>query len=308
MRALALAALATAACNAVLGLDPVGRGDGGGPAVDGAVDASCVGDLDCDGFADDIDDCPTVANPDQHDEDADTRGDACDNCPARANLDQADTTEVAAGASADGVGDVCDPHPTTGDRLVAFYAMAADDGQWQFTDTNTSFAGDALVFSGVGTGKRVAFHPAPRDASEQVHVVAGVLIETIGVADGGDPDRGVGLHLAAGAADVAGRRCNWLAPVTGLGSPTLAATDAAGLTIASVGTEPMVEGATVVIQGHQRRGAAQAATRCWVKSSSWASEHDTASPSGGLLTTGAFGVVDYRLAMRVLWIAYFDET
>ena len=85
-------------------------------------------DTDKDGIIDILDNCPSVANPDQKDSDAitsnckvqtadngggvkcdmtatDNIGDACDNCPKVANADQAD-------ADHDGVGDVCDNCPS----------------------------------------------------------------------------------------------------------------------------------------------------------------------------------------------------
>jgi hypothetical protein len=72
-------------------------------------------DTDGDGAADDVDNCPEVANADQADADGDGVGDACDlpdddgdgasngedNCPEVANADQADS-------DGDGVGDACD--------------------------------------------------------------------------------------------------------------------------------------------------------------------------------------------------------
>ena len=76
-------------------------------------------DTDDDGIPDDVDNCPTVPNPDQADTDGDGIGDACDdtpppddqdgdgvpdaedNCPTVANGSQNDR-------DADGVGDVCD--------------------------------------------------------------------------------------------------------------------------------------------------------------------------------------------------------
>ena len=71
-------------------------------------------DGDGDGVADDVDNCPLVANADQTDTDGDGTGDACDtdddndgvaddadNCPLTANTDQLDTDQ-------DGQGNACD--------------------------------------------------------------------------------------------------------------------------------------------------------------------------------------------------------
>ena len=58
-------------------------------------------DYDRDGFPNNFDNCPWVANSDQADSDHDGLGDACDNCPHAANADQAD-------GDGDGVGDACD--------------------------------------------------------------------------------------------------------------------------------------------------------------------------------------------------------
>jgi hypothetical protein len=58
-------------------------------------------DYDADGFEDDFDNCPFVANPDQVDADGDTVGDRCDLCQLVANPEQLD-------ADGDGAGDACD--------------------------------------------------------------------------------------------------------------------------------------------------------------------------------------------------------
>jgi hypothetical protein len=79
--------------------------------------ASCAADNDSDddGVLDAADNCPTVANANQENNDGDAQGDACDtdddndtvvdtvdNCPLAANTSQADN-------DGDGLGDVCDP-------------------------------------------------------------------------------------------------------------------------------------------------------------------------------------------------------
>ena len=86
-----------------------GWGDDGGVAGDALrvhfgidyVGASCSTDGDGDGYADDVDNCPTVFNVVQGDQDLDGIGNLCDNCPSASNLDQAD-------GDADGRGDVCE--------------------------------------------------------------------------------------------------------------------------------------------------------------------------------------------------------
>ena len=89
-------------------------GDGGPDALhDAPVDLLDDLDDDNDGILDVVDNCPLVANPDQHDEDKDLIGDACDACPQLAHQET--------DSDGDGVGDACDPHPgTPGDVLVHF--------------------------------------------------------------------------------------------------------------------------------------------------------------------------------------------
>jgi len=119
-----------------------------GPSPDGPPS-----DLDADGIANAMDNCPTANNPDQHDEDVDTVGDACDNCPHVSNTTQANALEGAIGA--DAVGDACDPNPTAGgdtiDRFLSFHVMPTGittDGSWTMSQ-------DAFVKSGVGRAELI---------------------------------------------------------------------------------------------------------------------------------------------------------
>ena len=93
---------------------------GGAPCVNGVCAGGCGGgsilvnntdlgqtyqyadDYDNDGWEDDVDNCPFVANLDQNDSDGDGHGDACDACPNVADPQQLDT-------DGDGKGDACDP-------------------------------------------------------------------------------------------------------------------------------------------------------------------------------------------------------
>lgn len=65
------------------------------------VPDECEPDTDGDGWIDDCDNCPVIANSGQQDADNDTLGDLCDNCPAAANAGQVDCDD-------DGMGDACE--------------------------------------------------------------------------------------------------------------------------------------------------------------------------------------------------------
>ena len=82
-------------------------------AAPNAPDGTDAADADADGIADSSDNCPLAANSDQANEDGDPQGDACDLCPQLAGPH--------ADGDTDGVGDECDPNPSTpGDELVLF--------------------------------------------------------------------------------------------------------------------------------------------------------------------------------------------
>jgi hypothetical protein len=73
------------------------------------------GDMDGDGIPDESDNCPTVRNPDQYNEDGDDRGDACDLCPHMAGTVPGSDGDD----DGDGIGNQCDPRVGT-DHLVLF--------------------------------------------------------------------------------------------------------------------------------------------------------------------------------------------
>ncbi|MFH2054547.1 MAG: M12 family metallo-peptidase [bacterium] len=77
----------------------------GGTSADtnsnGFPDECETADYDDDGVADIADNCPTVFNPDQLNDDSDSLGNLCDNCPTETNPNQEDS-------DFDGIGDPCD--------------------------------------------------------------------------------------------------------------------------------------------------------------------------------------------------------
>jgi hypothetical protein len=105
--------------------------DSDGDSIDDSCDPTPFLDLDGDGVGNEpyeLDNCPSVYNPDQSDSDRNDIGDVCDlhppgtidpdedfvgdqrgeidNCPDTYNPDQRDIDH-------DGIGEVCDPHPST---------------------------------------------------------------------------------------------------------------------------------------------------------------------------------------------------
>ncbi|CAH1239231.1 THBS1 [Branchiostoma lanceolatum] len=74
----------------------------GGAATSGTADGdgkgdACDEDIDGDGYLNDQDNCPLIANPDQTDSDIDGVGSMCDNCVSTPNPDQANSDDTEAG-------------------------------------------------------------------------------------------------------------------------------------------------------------------------------------------------------------------
>jgi len=115
----------------------------GDAAIDAPPDGSPNADTDGDGVPNSTDNCPTIANPNQHDEDGDGVGDVCDACPQIKNAAVTDS-------DGDGLPDACDPHPNAaGDSLVAFepFTGATLPAGWTIvagSAADITVSGDAL--------------------------------------------------------------------------------------------------------------------------------------------------------------------
>jgi len=114
-----LVALCIGACSFTHG-GSQGSG-GGGEGVD-APTIDPFQDSDNDGIPDISDNCPFVANPDQHDHDRDGRGDVCDVCPH--------IKDTGKDFDGDGVGDACDPRPNDPGDRIAFFEGFYDRPAW----------------------------------------------------------------------------------------------------------------------------------------------------------------------------------
>ena len=84
-------------------------------------------DSDSDGVPEDIDNCPTISNPNQLDRDTDGIGDLCDNCISLINPNQLDS-------DFDGIGNICDVDDD-------------NDGILDITESESDFDGDGIINS-----------------------------------------------------------------------------------------------------------------------------------------------------------------
>ena len=162
----------------------------GEATTDGGVQDACGADLDCDGVDDDHDNCPSVPNPGQENEDGDRFGDACDPCPPIADDNPPDT-------DGDLVADACDPNPTTpGDVIVLFEGFSSPiPPTWDSTGGWSIQSGDAVVDTTGHANLGIPFADATRE------VATGSV--TITATNGGTPQNaGIDLLHVSGA-DVA---------------------------------------------------------------------------------------------------------
>ncbi len=160
------ACLALTGCDVLFGVEPRAVADAAaGDAatgradavieIDAGIDGAAAIDTDGDGVFDDVDNCPAVANPTQHDEDNDSRGDGCDLCP-HSTLNGTDS-------DGDGAGDACDPVPCQAGATMLFDAFDDDtaapwtpSGFWVFPTTphdRVEISGDTATLFGPTVGR-----------------------------------------------------------------------------------------------------------------------------------------------------------
>jgi hypothetical protein len=149
---------------------PANRDPDDGPAPSDGLTSDGPADPDGDGIPNPLDNCPTVANMNQHDEDADGSGDPCDPCPH--------LPEVVTDADADGIGDECDPRPLLGgDTLEHFltFEVAAEGlpAGWSSIGGaagNWSTQGGELVNTAVEATKQITFDVGGRPHSIDIGI------------------------------------------------------------------------------------------------------------------------------------------
>ncbi len=142
-----------------------------GELADACVEGLSMGtDSDGDGVVDALDNCPTVANPDQGNEDSDKYGDACDPCPPVADDTFTDSDN-------DGIDDQCDPHIGQIDHLVLFegFHHGIPTG---WTNAGWVATGDSVAFDGVpfgqGGSRTIALLTTPYTGMTSVTASAGI--------------------------------------------------------------------------------------------------------------------------------------
>lgn len=142
--------------------------DGSEPEPDGGPRGMDPNDVDDDGFKNDADNCPAVANVDQADGDTDLVGDACDNCALIANpkKDTMGLGLVQRDHDGDGRGDECDLCPHIKDEANV---DADKDGIGAACDPNEAVKNPPPLFNG--------FYEAPVAAEWTIPGGAGALTD-----------------------------------------------------------------------------------------------------------------------------------
>jgi len=109
------------------------------PVDDNLLRPDSSDDIDLDGIKNADDNCPTVVNQNQGNEDGDMMGDACDPCPVVADNAPPDT-------DGDGVGDACDPFPTMPGDFIRYFEgfHKAVPAGWEEIGTWTHVAGGSV--------------------------------------------------------------------------------------------------------------------------------------------------------------------
>lgn len=169
-----------------------------------APDAAPAIDTDADGFADATDNCPLLANPDQHDHDSDNHGDACDHCPHLPSSADPD-------GDADGVGDSCDPRPSTaGDSIALFEGFydATSIATWTENGNGNWSVASGVLTQSVTTTSTTTNTLAPPGAWPRTMVTAAVKVVALGNGTSGQDNPHVSV-----ASGVANNQSYWCSVV-----------------------------------------------------------------------------------------------
>ncbi|HEY5926640.1 MAG TPA: thrombospondin type 3 repeat-containing protein, partial [Kofleriaceae bacterium] len=165
------------------------RVDGGSGSSD--ADPNALDD-DGDGIANATDNCRTLANANQANEDADTFGDACDLCPPATDNTDGD---------GDGVGDACDPNPTVGgDRIVVFESFDSGIPAGWTANGNYTTSGGKLLSTVSDGNQNTLVMPAMTSTRQTMYaqmtltgIVSGQSGGALGIVDRFDTNASVGV-------------------------------------------------------------------------------------------------------------------
>jgi hypothetical protein len=243
-------------------------------------------DSDGDGIPDAMDNCPTVANHDQHDEDGDKIGDVCDTCP----VDKLDTDP-----DNDGVSGLCDPNPqTAGDSIVFFDGFESTPtksggfdivGAWTTSSGSTSISGDP-DFAITARGE-----PSHGDETVQANVT---IMDATGSSLAG-PGAGAGVALGMPSGGDGGVGC-----LVGVDATSGSGTDVIALVDLAAG-EPIMEGSATWTAGKSFRLVLTRAGNTFTCSAPGLNASVSAPAELGTPPNPEFGVVVVSASARFDW-------